>query len=167
MPLTHKECNTFFPSCTAEHHMAFQGIKLLVVSRDCLTTINHHNPGNNLIFVTCDASQQRTGALLSFGPTWEMARPVAFKSRQLHGAELHYPVHEQEMLAIIRALKKWRVDLLGSPFVIYMDHQTLQNFEMQKELSKRQARWMEYMSQYDCSIHYINGDNNCVADALS
>jgi hypothetical protein len=26
---------------------------------------------------------------------------------------------------------------------------------------------MEYMSQYDCSIHYISGDNNCVADALS
>ena len=26
---------------------------------------------------------------------------------------------------------------------------------------------MEYMSQYDCTIHYINGDDNCVADALS
>lgn len=26
---------------------------------------------------------------------------------------------------------------------------------------------MEYMSQYDCSIHYISGDDNCVADALS
>jgi hypothetical protein len=71
------------------------------------------------------------------------------------------------MLTIIRALKKWRVDLLGSSFVIYTDHQTLQNFEMQKELSKRQALWMEYMSQYDCSIHYINGDDNCVADTLS
>jgi hypothetical protein len=26
---------------------------------------------------------------------------------------------------------------------------------------------MEYMSQYDCAIKYINGDDNCVADALS
>ena len=26
---------------------------------------------------------------------------------------------------------------------------------------------MEYMSQYNCTIKYINGDNNCVADALS
>ena len=26
---------------------------------------------------------------------------------------------------------------------------------------------MEYMSQYDCTIHYINEDNNCIADALS
>jgi hypothetical protein len=71
------------------------------------------------------------------------------------------------MLAIIRALKKWQTDLLRSHITICTDHQTLQNFEGQKELSKRQARWMEYMSQYDCTIQYINGDDNCVADALS
>ena len=29
------------------------------------------------------------------------------------------------------------------------------------------TRWMEYMSQYNCTIKYINGDDNCVADALS
>ena len=51
--------------------------------------------------------QQCTGAILSFSPTWKTAQPVAFKSRQLHGAELHYPMHEQEMLAIIHMLKKW------------------------------------------------------------
>jgi hypothetical protein len=38
---------------------------------------------------------------------------------------------------------------------------------MQKELSKHQARWMEYMSQYDCTIRYISGNKNCVTDALS
>ena len=26
---------------------------------------------------------------------------------------------------------------------------------------------MEYMSQYDCTIQYINRDDNCIADALS
>jgi hypothetical protein len=166
-PLTCKECNSIFPTWTTEHHNAFQAIKALVVSRDCLTMIDHQNPGNNKIYVSCNASQKRTGAVLSFGTTWENAQPVAFKGRQLHSAELHYPVHEQEMLAIIRALKKWRTDLLGSHITICTNHQTLQNFEGQKELPKRQARWMEYMSQYDCSIHYINGDDNCVADALS
>jgi hypothetical protein len=51
------------------------------------------------------------------------------------GAELHYPVHEKEMLAIIRALRKWHVNLIGSPFLIYTDHKTLENFDTQKELS--------------------------------
>lgn len=26
---------------------------------------------------------------------------------------------------------------------------------------------MEYMSQYNCSIHYINSDDNCIMDTLS
>jgi len=83
------------------------------------------------------------------------------------GAELNYPIHEKELLAIIRALKKWHVDLLSSPFLIYMDHKTLENFNTQKDLSCCQALWMELMSQYDAKIVYIKGDDNCVADALS
>lgn len=166
-PLTRKECNTIFPRWTALHQVAFEAVKSLVLSRECLTTIDHHTPGDNKIFVTCDASQRRTGAVLSFGPTWETARPVAFDSRQLRGPELHYPVHEQEMLAIMRAVTKWRTDLLGSHINIYTDHKTLENFDHQKDLSKRQARWMEYLSQYEYTITYINGDLNTVADALS
>ena len=105
--------------------------------------------------------------VLSFGKSWTSARPVAFDSMTFKGAKLNYPVHEKELLAIIRALKKWRVDLLGSPFFIYTDHKTLQNFNTQKDLSRRQARWMELMSQYDAKIVYVKGGDNTVADALS
>lgn len=166
-PLTRKECNRDFPPWETHHQYAFEAIKRLVVSRECLTSIDHKTPGDNKIFVTCDASQRRTGAVLSFGPTWETARLVAFESRQLHGPELHYPVHEQELLAIMRALKRWRCDLLGSHINILTDHRTLENFDMQKDLSKRQARWMEYLSQYEFTISYIDGEKNTIADALS
>jgi len=40
------------------------------------------------------------------------------------------------MLAIIRALTKWRVDLLGVPFLIYTDHKTLEDFHTQRDLSR-------------------------------
>lgn len=166
-PLTKKECNTSFLPWMAHHQYAFDAIKALVVGRDCLTMINHKNPGNNEIYVTCDASKRRTGAMLAFGPTWETARPVAFKSRALSGAEMNYPVHKQEMLSIIRAVKKWRVDLLGSHVEIFTDHRTLENFDYQKDLSKCQARWMEYLSQYEYTITYIPGEENSIADALS
>ena len=105
--------------------------------------------------------------MLSFGPTWETARPVAFDSMQLKGAELNYPIHEKELLAILRALKKWRADLLGMTFQVYTDHRTLENFTSQKDLSRRQLRWQEFMSQYDMTITYIKGEENTVADALS
>jgi hypothetical protein len=145
----------------------FEAIKGLILSRDCLTSIDHQNPGNNKIFVTCDASKQHTGAILSFGESWETARPVAFDSRQLKGPELHYPVHEQELLSIMHTLAKWHTDLLGSNIYIYTNHKTPQNFDSQKDLSLRQARWMEYLSQYKHSITYIKGEDNTVADALS
>ena len=83
------------------------------------------------------------------------------------GAELNYPVQEKRLLAVIRALRKWHVYLLSSPFFIYTDHKTLENFNTQKDLSCHQARWMEFLSQYDAKIIYIKGDDNTVADTLS
>ncbi|KAG1792512.1 uncharacterized protein HD556DRAFT_1198969, partial [Suillus plorans] len=45
----------------ADH--AFQAIKDLVTSPQCLTTIDHDNLGNNKIFVMCDTSDFQTGAV--------------------------------------------------------------------------------------------------------
>ncbi len=115
----------------------------------------------------CDASNKRTGAVLSWGPTWETAHPVAFDSMQLSGTQLNYPVHKKELLAIICALEKWHTDLLGSSFKVYTDHRTLENFNKQQDLSRHQAHWMELMSQYDFTISYIRGEDNTIADALS
>jgi hypothetical protein len=166
-PLTSKECNTEFPAWTDCHQKVFDAIKALVVSRDCLTVIDHDEPGKNKIFVTTDASDLRTGGVLSWGETWESARPVAYDSMQLNSAQKNYPVHEKELLAVVRALKKWRTDLLGSPVLVYTDHRTLENFGSQKDLSRRQARWQEFMADFDLTFIYVKGEDNSVADALS
>jgi hypothetical protein len=50
---------------------------------------------------------------------------------------------------------------------MYTDHRTLENFDTQKDLSRRQAHWMEHLFQFDMTIHYIRGEDNTVADALS
>src|SRR5271168_625779 len=111
------------------------------------------------IYVTADASDTCSGAVLSFGPSWETSRPVAFYSSTFKDTELNYPVHEKELLAVIRALKKWRSDLVGSPFFVFTDHKTLENFDKQKDLSRRQARWMEFLSQYDS--HFVCVKRDC------
>lgn len=165
--LTTTEARKKFPVWTTKCQTAFEAIKTLVVSTDCLTTIDHENPGENKIFVMCDASDWRTGATLSFGPTWGQAHPVAFDSMQLKSAEKNYPVHEKQLLAIVCALKKWQSDLLGTQIYVYTDHKTLQNFNTQKDLSRQQLRWQEFMSQYDMTIIYIWGKDNTVTDTLS
>lgn len=147
-----KEADCKFPKWTNVHQDAFEGIKKLVVLRDCLTTINHSLMLEYKIYVTTDASDKGTGAVVSFGTSWEAAQPVAFDSMTLKGAQLNYPVHEKELLAVIRALIKWQVDLLGVPFLVYTDHKMLEIFNVQKDLLRQQARWMELMSQYDAKI---------------
>nr|GFA37749.1 putative reverse transcriptase domain-containing protein [Tanacetum cinerariifolium] len=57
-------------------------------------------------------------------------------------------------------------------FVAYCDdsHKGLGAVLMQiekKELNMRQRRWLEFLSDYDCEIHYHPGKANVVADALS
>ena len=166
-PLTTKAAELEFPLWNEKHAVAFQGIKDLVMSPQCLTTIDHDNPGNNKIFLTCDTSDYRTGAVLSWGEMWESARPVVFDSTQLREAELNYPVHEKELLAIIHGLKKWQVELLGGPMQVFTDHCTLKNFIMQKGLSRQQARWAEYLAHFDLTISYLKGEENTGADTLS
>ncbi len=90
-----------YPPWTPEHQLAFDAIKNLVSSCECLTVIEHVNPGENKIFVTTDASDFHTEAVLSWGTTWESAHPVAFDSFPFTGAQLNYPIHEKELLAII------------------------------------------------------------------
>ena len=72
-----------------EHTSTFESIKCLVTSRECLTVINHNRLDTNQIFVSCDASDFCTGAVLSYGLTLEMACPVAFESQVLKEAELN------------------------------------------------------------------------------
>ena len=134
-PLTTKECDRAFPIWMAEHQTAFENIKRLVLGADCLTVINYEDKELNIYIIT-DASDHHTGAVLSFRKTWESARPVAYNSYQLNDAEKNYPVHEKELLAIIKSLKKWRSYLLRARFEIYTDHQTLKYFQSQKEMSR-------------------------------
>lgn len=100
-PFTTKEAKLVFPPWTDITQLAFEAIKLLVISRECLTVIDHSNLGKIWIFVITNASDWRTGAVLSFGPTWETACPVAYNSQTLSGKTSHYATHEKELLAII------------------------------------------------------------------
>jgi hypothetical protein len=43
----------------------------------------------------------------------------------------------------------------------------LENFDTQKDLSRQQLCWQEFMSQYDMTITYIHGEDNTVSGALS
>ena len=69
--LTMKESEKNFPPWMPKFQVAFDVIKAIVTGHECLTTINFTKMANYKIFITMDASDKRSGGVLSFGPTWE------------------------------------------------------------------------------------------------
>ena len=122
---------------------------------------------NEKFVVTSDASASGIGAVLTQVDAQGQTRPVAFTSRKLNPAEQNYSTHERELLAIIHALKCWRSYLHGCRFNILTDHHPLKYLDTQKTLSRKQARWVEFMQEFDYEIEYLKGKENKVADALS
>jgi transposase InsO family protein len=83
-------------------------------------------------------------------------------------AETNYPIHDKEMLAIVKALQYWRAELEGTKnhIEVITDHKALEYFMSSKLLSARQARWAEILSRYHFKISYKPGKHN-KADSLT
>ena len=50
---------------------------------------------------------------------------------------------------------------------MYSDRKSLKHIFTQWDLNMRQRRWMEFLEDYDFTLHYHPGKSNVVADALS
>ena len=118
--------------------------------------------------VTTDASGFAVGAWLG-QDQGQGLQPIAYLSKKMSSAERNYPVHEQELFAIILALKEWRHHLSGASFTIRVitDHKSLIHLQTQPHLSSRQRRWQEFLQEFNFAIEYQEGKHNAVADGLS
>ena len=110
----------------------------------------------------CDASKDGLGCVLM-----QSERVVAYGSRQLKNHEQNYPTHDMELAAIVFALKIWRHYLYDEQFEVFSDHKSLKYIFTQRDLNMRQRRWMEFLEDYDFTLHYHLDKENVVADALS
>ena len=144
---------------TPECDESFQTLKSLL-TQTLVLTIMEFLKGN--IILCTDASDLAIGAVLM-----QDKKIIAYESRKLNSAELNYPVHEKELLAVIHSLKAWRHYLLGVRLKIQIDHESLKYLLIQPHLSRRQCRWMEFLQEFDFDIEFIKGKENMVADALS
>ncbi|WMV30055.1 hypothetical protein MTR67_023441, partial [Solanum verrucosum] len=86
--------------------------------------------------VYCDASRVGLGCVLM-----QNGKVIAYASRQLKVHEKNYPTHDLELAV------------------------SLQYVFTQKDLNLRQRRWLEFLKDYDMSVHYHPGKANVVADA--
>lgn len=153
---------------TYTEQRAFENVKSIVNRwRNTRRVSIDYSPGAPICNLCCDASFTGGSGVLSQGEDYKTAKVIAFWSGKFNPAQQNYPVHEQELLAIVESLKRFAHLLQGLKFRIYTDHKGLEWITTQKKLSPRQARWLEVLSEFDFEIIHIPGVDNILADSLS
>ena len=105
-----------------EVELAFQQLKVAMVQPPVLALPNFDKP----FVIECDASGKGLGVILM-----QQGRPIAFHSQALIGKNLALSTYE-ELLALVTAVKRWRAYLVGRPFIIGTDQQSLKFLLEQK-----------------------------------
>ena len=151
---------TFDQAATA----AFETIKEQLCKA---TMLVHQDPALPLCLMI-DASSHAIGATLQQqeddGP-----KPLGFYSYKLKPAEVKYSTFGRELLALYLSIKHFRHLLEGRQFYVLTDHKPL-TFALStksERYSQREARHLDFISEFTSDIRHIPGRSNVVADALS
>lgn len=115
-----------------------------------------------------DASIDGYGAvLLQRNPKDNHMHPIHYMSKKTTPVEKKYHSYYLEIMAIVEAVKKFRVYLLGIRFKIVTDCSALTMTLQKKDLPPRVARWALMLEEYDYTVEHRPGTRNKHADALS
>lgn len=143
---------------------AFGELKLILISEPVLKIFKY---GRETELHT-DASKWGYGAILLQKNSEDGSlHPVSYMSRKTTTAEEKYSSYELEVLAVIEAVKKYRVYLLGQPFKIVTDCSAFEMTMKKKDLATRVARWALLLQEFDYIVEHRAGVRMRHVDALS
>jgi len=143
---------------------SFKTLKEAFTSASTLVHWDLHSP----MIMETDASDHALAAILSTQVNGNV-HLIAFHSQVFHAIELNYDVHDKELLVIFEAFKKWWHYLEGTPTPVDVltNHKNLVYFCKLKALSCHQARWSEFLAQFNLTIKFQPGRLGAKPDALT
>ena len=104
--------------------------------------------------LTTDASATATGAVLSQRQDDGKEHPVSFYSKTLDTTQRKWDSCEQELFAIVAAVKHFRCYLMNVRFKIFTDNAACTYILKKPELSPRLARWAIQLAEYDFEVQH-------------
>ena len=147
-----------------EHDVAFSNIKDAMASA---TLLVHPSPTAQTE-IWCDESNIAIGSVL-VQLQQGIWRPLSFWSKLLNKAQCRYSATDRELLAVSYAVDKFRSYLEGQPVVVRTDHKALIGSLTKKADTALPIprRHLLKIAQFVNKLHYLEGERNGVADALS
>jgi len=125
-----------------------------------------YNPYNETE-LHCDASTVGFGAVLLQRGNDKQFHPVFFFSKRTTDAESRYHSFELETLAIVYALRRFRVYVNGIKFKIVTDCNALALALKRKDINPRIGRWILELLEFDYITEHRPGTKMNHVDALS
>ncbi|CAN6583699.1 unnamed protein product [Malus baccata var. baccata] len=141
---------------------AFKKLKTLLTTTPIIATPNWSLPFE----LMCDASDYAVGSVLGQRKD-KLPQVICYASRTLNDAQLNYATTEKELLAVVFALEKFRLYLVGAKVIVYTYHAALKYLLSKKDAKPRLIRWILLLQEFDLEIRDKKGSENVVADHLS
>lgn len=147
-----------------EQEHAFDQLKLVLSDKPILRL---YRPTTETELHT-DASALGYGAILLQRDSEDrMFHPVYYASGKTTPAEAKYDSYRLEVLAIVKALKKFRLYLYGISFTIVTDCRAFMQTMKKKDICAQVARWAFFLEDFRYTIVHRPGNSMRHVDALS
>ncbi|KAJ9050276.1 hypothetical protein DSO57_1039807 [Entomophthora muscae] len=141
---------------------AFKALKAIITSDAVLA----YPDFTCKFYIFSDACTNAVGAVLCQEIN-NVFRPIEFMSKKFIPAKYNYAIYNKEVLAVIKALKKFCYYVLGHPLIIHVDNWAVK-FITNASLPCRCCMcWLLELMEYYFEIVHIPGKLNSVADGLS
>ena len=133
---------------------AFQILKLTFI----IVFILIHFDFDKKTWIEIDVSNYVVIAILSQKKKNDQLHFVAFMSKKMSLAKCNYEIYDKKLLIIIKTFEEWKskcVDTsMKNSIRILINHKNFEHFITIKQLNRRQARWVEFLSKFNFQIIY-------------
>ena len=148
---------------SVQHQSTFEALKSKLINPPLLGHFNMQLP----ITLRTDACKYGIGAIAAQTDSSGREHVIAYASRTLSETESEYSTTDQEGLAVIWAMKKFRPYVYGRPVTVVTDHHALCWLMTAKGLTGRLARWALQLQEFELQVVYKQGRKHLDADCLS
>ena len=142
---------------------AFENLKSKLMGRPVLSIFTP----NNDVELHCDGSSIGYGAILMQKDEKGKMHPIFYYSKRSTEQEAKYHSFELETMAIIYALRRFRIYLLGRKFKVITDCNALKLTLNKQIVNPRISRWALEIQNFDFDIEHREGHRMQHVDALS